>query len=483
MIDFRLLGALDVTLDGVRLPVRAPKQRALLVTLLMRANDEVPMDELYWRLWDQRPPAVPAAALHVHVARLRAAIGDRSGTTERPGWPRVRSLGGGYLLQTPPETVDLFRFRSAAQEALRARQLGDTNSELTHIRAALEEWRDGPPGGTAIASLAAVPSLATEAGPALIEERLRLLERRFELEAYPPGELVPRLRALVALHPTRERPWALLVSALRRAGDRQAAMAAYEEAAATLRTRLGLAPGPELAAEYRRIAGDHWHARTDVPAPAAHRTLHGDGWAAVIDALTSRHDGTALPLVCLAGPAGAERTTDLVALARQLREEFPDGQWYVRLTDPDGRPRDPGRLLARLLRLSGATPDAIPAGRRHLVNAYRARLTDRRVLLLLDDARDAEQVRDLLPGSSRCAVVTVGDDVRPELVALHGARSIDPDDSDGAGPCRRRRRRRNSLLTVAGQPVEPPPAEHRDHPPGQASAMRRSGRGAPTRRR
>ncbi|CCH19736.1 AfsR/SARP family transcriptional regulator [Micromonospora lupini] len=116
MTDFRLLGALDVTVDGVRVPVRAPKQRALLVTLLLRANDEVPMDELYWRLWDQRPPAAPAAALHVHVARLRAVLGDRSGTAGREGRPRVRSLGGGYLLQTPPETVDLFRFRNAAQE-------------------------------------------------------------------------------------------------------------------------------------------------------------------------------------------------------------------------------------------------------------------------------------------------------------------------------------------------------------------------------
>ncbi|MGX4653424.1 AfsR/SARP family transcriptional regulator [Micromonospora sp. SCSIO 07396] len=483
MIDFRLLGALDVTIDGVRMPVRAPKQRALLVTLLLRANDEVPMDELYWRLWDHRPPAAPAAALHVHVARLRAVLGDRNGTAERPGWPRVRSLGGGYLLQTPPESVDLFRFRGASQEALLARQAGDAPGELTHIRAALDEWRDDPPAGSAIASLAAVPSLAAEAGPALLEERLRLLERRFELEGDPPGELVPRLRALVALHPTRERPWALLVSALRRAGDRGAAMAAYEEATATLRTRLGLAPGPELAAEYRRITGDRWHSRTDVPAPAAHRTLRGDGWATVIDALTSRHDGTALPLVCLAGPSGKERTADLVALARHLREEFPDGQWYVRLAGPDGQPRDPGPLLARLLRLSGAAPDAIPVGRRHLVNAYRARLSDRRVLLLLDDARDAEQVRDLLPGTSRCAVVIVGDDIRPELVALHGARSIDPDGSVGTGPCQRDRQRRHSLLIVAGQPAEPPPAEHLDHPPGQVSAMPRSGRVAPVRRR
>ncbi|MEU4338512.1 BTAD domain-containing putative transcriptional regulator [Micromonospora lupini] len=483
MTDFRLLGALDVTIDGVRVPVRAPKQRALLVTLLLRANDEVPMDELYWRLWDQRPPAAPAAALHVHVARLRAALGDRSGTAGREGRPRVRSLGGGYLLQTPPETVDLFRFRSAAQEALRARQSGDTTGELTHVRAALGEWRDDPPAGITIASLAVVPSLAAEAGPALLEERLRLLERRFELEGYPPSELVPRLRALVALHPTRERPWALLVAALRRAGDREAAMVAYDEATATLRTRLGLAPGPELTAEYRRITGDRWHARTDVPTPATHRTLRGDGWAAVIDALTSRHDGTALPLVCLAGPASEERTADLVALAGRLHEEFPDGQWYVRLTGPDGRPHDPGRLLARLLRLSGAAPDAIPAGGRQLVNAYRARLSDRRVLLLLDDARDAEQVRDLLPGTSRCAVVAVGDDVRPELVALHGARSIDPDGGVGTGPCRRRRQRRISFLTVAGQPAEPPPAEHRDHPPGQAPATPRSGRAAPARRR
>ncbi|MGW0506823.1 AfsR/SARP family transcriptional regulator [Micromonospora sp. NPDC003241] len=428
MTDFRILGPLQVTIDGRPVPIGAPKQQALLVTLLVRVNEEVPLDELYPRLWGDRPPARPAAALHVHVARLRAVLGDRPGAPTTSPRPRVRSLGGGYALRTPPETVDLHRFRTSARRAEQARRGDDPAGELAHVRAALAQWHADAARPATVASLAVVPSLAEEVTPVLVEERLRLLERRYELElaTRPPGELVTELRALVVAYPVCERLWCLLVTALQRAGDRTAALAAYERARATLRTRLGLTPGPELEAVYRRIAGDGWHTHTDLPPVDVDRQPRGPGWPAVAAALAGREAGTALPLVCLAGPPGPDRTADVVALARRLRAAFPDGQWYVRLADPTGRPRDPAEVLAELLRRSGMAADAVPLRRRELVTAYRARLADRRVLLVLDDVRDAEQVHDLLPGTSRCAVLTVGDAVVPELVALHGARPFAP---------------------------------------------------------
>jgi DNA-binding SARP family transcriptional activator len=426
--DFRILGPLQVTIDGRPVLIGAPKQQALLVTLLWRVNEEVPLDELYPRLWGEHPPARPAAALHVHVARLRAVLGDRPGVPATSPRPRVRSLGGGYALRTPPETVDLHRFRTSARRAEQARRGDDPAGELAHVRAALAQWHADAARPATVESLAVVPSLAEEVTPVLVEERLRLLERRYELElaTRPPGELVAELRALVVAYPVCERLWCLLVTALQRAGDRAAALAAYERARATLRTRLGLTPGPELEAVHRRIAGDGWHTRTDLPPVDADRQPRGPGWPAVAAALAGRDAGTALPLVCLAGPPGPDRTADVVALARRLRAAFPDGQWYVHLTDPAGRPRDPAEVLAGLLRRSGVAADAVPRHRRELVTAYRARLADRRVLLVLDDVRDAEQVYDLLPGTSRCAVLTVGDTVVPELVALHGARPFAP---------------------------------------------------------
>lgn len=487
--DFRLLGPLNLTIAGMPVPIRAPKQRALLVTLLWRVNDEVSMEELYHRLWDDRPPAAPSAALHVHVARLRAALGDRSGSGDRPGRPQIRSLGGGYVLHTAPDTVDLFRFRAAAHRALQARQAADAAAELAHVRAALAQWTDGAADGGTIASLTAVTSLAAEAGPSLLEERLRLLERECELAlaVSPPAEVVPRLRSLVTLHPLREQLWLLLLSALHRTGDREAAIDAYDRATTTLRTRLGITPGPRLVAEFRRITGDDWHARTDLPPVDTPRTIRGHGWATVASTLLGRGADTGLPVVCLAGPAGADRTAGLVALAHRLHDDFPDGQWYVRLTGPDGRPRDPSTVLARLLRLSGTAPEAVPAARRDLVNTYRARLADRRVLLLLDDARDTEQVRDLLPGTSRSAVVIVGDKVLPELVALYGARSIDPSRREPAGPRDPRLESRQPPVaigvTAAAESAAPPPPGRPDPPQAQGPARPRNDPGEPAMRR
>lgn len=431
MIDFRILGPLDVALHGTAVSIRAPKQQALLVTLLLHANHEVALDELFVRLWDEDPPAAARAAMHVHVARLRALLEDRPAAGGTPGLARIRSVGGGYLLETPPETIDLSRFRDLAARATMAQQAGDMPTELAHLRAALAEWRGAP------TSLDVVPSLAAEVAPLLVEDRLRLVERRLQVELFcrPPAELAPELRALVSEHPLRERFWCQLILALYHSGHTAEAAAAYHEVRTLYLTRLGIRPGHELETLYRRLfpriaaptgAGplSGWRTRTHLPQISGWHGGPSDVACEVVAALTQPASDTALPIVCLVGPPCPGRAAEAIALAHRLRSAFPDGQWYIRLTDDAGRARDPADVLTLLLRLSGTADTAIPEGRQARANIYRARLADRRVLLVLDEAQDAEQIRDLLPGTARCAVIAIGETVLPELVALHSARPV-----------------------------------------------------------
>ena len=272
----------------------------------------------------------------------------------------------------------------------------------------------------------------------LESERLAVFEDCVdaELTAGRHGELIGELQAMVTAHPLRERPAAQLMIALHRAGRQGDSLEVYRRLRTTLIDELGVEPG----AEARRVHAAVLRGEDPVPrlpaAPApvwpvcqlppdtADFTGRDTELAELTEVLGS---GSGVPVAVLSGEPGAGKSTLAVRAAHRLRARFPDGQLYV----PSG-PRDLGDVLADLLRALGVTGPAIPDDVHARAAVFRGRLTDRRVLVVLDDATDPEHVRALLPGTPGCAVLVTSRPGSAAWRARTGWRS---------GRCRTRTRR------------------------------------------
>jgi DNA-binding SARP family transcriptional activator len=248
-LDFRILGPLEVTVNARRIPVAAGKQRALLATLLLSANHTVSVEELTERLWGADPPRCPRAALHTYVTRLRQTLDRRTG---RHGTGPIRTSAAGYGIEIPAAGLDLTRFRVMVAEARAAGEGGDLAVESSGLTEALSLWR-GP-----ILSDVRSDSLHRDVVPSLVEEHLRTLERRHEVDLAlgRHDRLVGELRALTGRHPFHERFWGQLMVALYRCGRPAEALEAYGEVSASLRRRLGVCPGPEVRDLHTAILRD-----------------------------------------------------------------------------------------------------------------------------------------------------------------------------------------------------------------------------------
>lgn len=246
--DFRILGPLEVIINARRVPVAAGKQRVLLATLLLSANRTVPVEELTERLWGSAPPRGPRGALHTYVTRLRQTLDRHAG--EATGL--IRTSAAGYGIEVPAAGLDLIRFREMVGEARAAGRSGDLGAESAGLTAALSLWR-GP-----VLPDVRSESLHRDVVPSLIEEHLRTLERRHEVDlALGRHErLVGELRALTGKHPFHERFWGQLMVALYRCGRPAEALEAYGEVSASLRSRLGVCPGPEVRDLHSAILRD-----------------------------------------------------------------------------------------------------------------------------------------------------------------------------------------------------------------------------------
>ena len=404
-----MLGPLEVAqVDGLG----SRNLRTLLASLLLRPNRPVSTADLTERLWAGEPPRAPLRVLQTNVVRLRHVLGRDV----------IRTTPGGYRIAVDAEDLDLLRF-----ERLLAAAVGvEPVREAAILRGALDLWR-GP-------VVADVESRAVQAYdvPAIAERRLAALERRIELDVLHGADsgLVPELRALVAEHPMRERLWMWLMVVLSRQGRQADALDAYRTLAHRLVGELGIEPGARLREVHQRIL------RGVDPAPVRPSTVvasrsvprqlpAGDplfvgragAFAALTAALTARP-----PAVVVDGPAGIGKTALAVRWSTGIAEDFPGGQLYVNLRGYDPAPPLTPLAALRLL-LDGLSAPTVPHDLDAAGNLYRTLTAGRRVLVLLDDARDAEQVRPLLPGAGSLAVVTSRDQLRG-LVARDGARRI-----------------------------------------------------------
>ncbi len=435
-LDFGLLGTVSVRHDGAAIPIRSPMSRNVLAALLLDANRIVSTERLIEVLWGDAPPASATASLHNHIGRLRALLGTNARA-------RIQAVPPGYLIQVNDGELDLESFTGLARCGREANQAGDWDAAARDLSAALDLWRGDPLADVTSAALREVEV------PRLTELRLETLEARItlDLQLGRAAEVVIELGALTAEYPLRERLRALLMLAYYRTGRQAEALAVYQAARDVLVEELGVEPGDELRQLQQRIlaadpglvlppranggspvAAGRPATRFPVarpmqlPSDLGDFTGRADQVRVLVELLAApqRHSG-AVVVSSVTGAGGIGKTSLVVRAAHEVRDLYPDGQLWFSLRGTDARPAEPGEVLARFLRDLGEEPAGMPAEEDERAARFRSVAADRRLLIVLDDARDAAQVRSLLPGTSGCAVLVTS---RSPLADLQGARPV-----------------------------------------------------------
>lgn len=426
-LHFRVLGPLEVAVNGEPVEIGAGKQRVILATLLLHRNRSVSVEKLIDQLWDESMPADAPAVVQKYVMRLRRLL---------PGQVIVTDSGG-YRLVAPADSVDLDRFERSVKLAAEAASAGQIDVQAGHLRAGLELWRGVP-------VMSNVPSDALQRNEVskLNERYLDALERRIDadLELGKHDDLVSELTALVHEHPLRERFWALLMSVLFAAGRRSEALAAYQQVTKVLSDELNIAPGPDLRAIHDKVLHSDEPGRFTKPPtdsltrqriPRQLPVAHGGfvGRVAELDAMTealqAAADGKAT-VVLLTGIAGIGKTALALQGVHRVAERFPDGQFYVDLqAHSDSTPLQVEEILGQFVRTLGQPSESMPLLRSELVETFRTLVAGKRILVVLDNVGSESQVRDLLPGTPGCAVVVTSRNELAGLVVSPGVKRID----------------------------------------------------------
>ncbi|MBM2623624.1 tetratricopeptide repeat protein [Actinoplanes sp. LDG1-06] len=426
MIQFNVLGPLRVSRDGAELRV-GPAQRGLLLSLLLAyAGEKVPLTEILDVLWGDDPPPTATNVVHRHVGALRRILEPGLPAREPGRW--LLSEGGGYRLDVDPDTLDLARFRQLTEQARAAAGAGLTEEAVTAYGKALGLWR--------AAAVTGLP-LEAQAHPVfagLDRERFAVVEEAatLALETDQAGQILPELQRAAELQPLDELLLTLLVRSLAATGRQAQALRAYQEIRARLADELGVDPGPQLAEVGERLlSGELLAAPTGTAAPAfVPAQLPNDlatftGREKELADLLGQPSGT-LVIGAVGGMAGIGKTTLAVHLAHRVADRYPDGQLYLNLRGfgPDGSAVTPAEAVREFLEALGVPAEAIPVGLDARTALYRSVLADRRLIVLLDNARDLQQVRPLLPGSGGSLVLVTSRNRMAGLVAGHGARLI-----------------------------------------------------------
>ncbi|MGW6923894.1 BTAD domain-containing putative transcriptional regulator [Streptomyces sp. NPDC054950] len=479
-LRFAVLGAVRVFRGDAELELGGPQERAFLALLLVGAGRPVAVSEIVDVLWGAAPPRSAVNVVRRHVGSLRRLL--EPGLAARAEGRRLVRDAGGYRLVTDGDSSDLLRFRVLCEEGRRIADRSPAQA-LELLTEALSLWR-GPLAVGIPAQARAHP--AFDAVDRELPAAVRLAADA-ALRAGRPDVVLADLRQAAARHPLDEPLQAGLLLALAAAGHRSEALAAYEAVRARLAEELGIDPGavlrdardtvlrdardtvlhgvrdmvlhgvPEAAvgsssgessAEVSDGAGadgslaDPAPAHAPAPGPPSPPALpppaqlpHGTevftGRDAELDEAfaLSGADGSGpgtVVISAIGGMAGVGKTTLAVHWAHRVADRFPDGQLYVNLRgfEPSGAVLDPGEAVRGFLGALGVPPERVPHGVDAQAALYRSVLAGRRVLVVLDNARDTEQVRPLLPGSPGCLTIVTSRDELHGLVAAHGAHSL-----------------------------------------------------------
>lgn len=422
-IEFRVLGPVEGLLGGAPLDLGPRKQRLVLAALLLEANRPLSTDRLVDLSWPDSPPPSARTAIHGRISRLRAVLA---------GQPEVAlvSAGSGYTLHVDPAAVDAHRFTGLLADARDARA-DDVAAGLYDQALAL--WRGPALDGTTTedvrrALCGNLEEARLQAVDELAEVRLRLGLHR---------DLVEYLTSHLAAHPTRERTAAQLALALYRCGQAGDALEVCRRTRRRLHDDLGIDPGPDLTDLEVAILRKDAALDRPAPAPASAPPAVPAHLPPAVAGFTGRASerrrlaevlsdaGPTVPVAVISGAAGVGKSALAVLCAHDVAARYPDGQLHVNLRGYDlAEPMATVTALGRFLRALGLPPSRVPADEEEAMLAYRSLLAGRRVLVVLDNAGRAEQVRPLLPGAPGCGVLVTSRDELRGLTALDGAWSL-----------------------------------------------------------
>ncbi|MEU6088784.1 BTAD domain-containing putative transcriptional regulator [Streptomyces sp. NPDC047085] len=433
-LSFKVLGPLAVTAGDVNVPLGGARQRTILALLLLTPGRVVPVDTMVDTVWNSNPPPTARTQVAICVAALRK-IFKGAGVSEDV----IVTAHPGYVLNTEGHLIDSLRFAELVQAAEQHAKDGELPDAAHAYARALDLWRG--------------PAFAGVSGQAVEDEAGRLEEHRLNayddsilvhLELGQHQELIPGLAAMVREHPLRERTRHHLMLAQYRSGRRADAMETYRDAHSQFIDELGIEPGPDLKELHDAILRDD---PSLAPAPvvverrpAAASGPAGGGPALAVPselppdvpAFTGRieelaalqslvagaGEGNTSTIGLITGAAGIGKSGLAMRWAFRAAEHFPDGQLFADLRgyDEHHEPVSAHDVLSRFLRSLGVPGEQIPDDLEERVALYRSVLTDRSVLIVLDNARAYAQVRPLLPGGGRCCVLVTSRDQMEELV-------------------------------------------------------------------
>ncbi|MEU1251060.1 AfsR/SARP family transcriptional regulator [Micromonospora arida] len=453
-MELRILGELQIQVAGRPIELGPLKQRLVLAALAVDVGRGVPVEVLIDRVWDGSPPADARGVLYTYITRIRrllaaAALGEGVHPITLARRP------GGYQLEAADDRVDLRQLRTLSEQVQQLDADDPRRAQL--LRQAVELWRgdplDGLPGDWA----------------ARVRERLRqqalgtLLEwAESELRQGRPGPVADRLSQALERDPLTEPLVLHLMRALHLSGRRAEALDQYARTRSLLADELGVDPGSELQLLHQRILRDESVRRPvavleptpppavtpsqpveatepdeqDQPDDIPHAGRAGRGCqlppplpdhtgceAEIEQALTAlaqpQQTLTARPPLILSGPGGVGKTSLSVRLAHLLRASYPDGQIFVEL---DGRRSDPVSVLNQVLRALGVSNVQQLRSTEEKLGEYRSTISGRRILIVLDAAVSAEEVRPLVPGDSGCALIATS---RARLTTVPGAHHVE----------------------------------------------------------
>ncbi|MCX2949174.1 AfsR/SARP family transcriptional regulator [Lentzea sp. NEAU-D7] len=403
-----MLGSFRVEREGVEIAIGTPQTRTVLALLVWRANEIVPVGRMFDELWRDAPPSSAKVQLQGIISRLRRLLGRE----------RIETAATGYVLRADAAELDVELVR---EDLARARELianGDVALGVTRLREALRRW-DGP----------ADLELAEPVAEQLAELRMTVLEERVaaDIQLGSSADLIGELTALVAEHPLRERLRAQLMTALARGGRVPESLEVFHAFRRAMIDELGVEPSAQLHALHARILRGERDVRPSFPVqrrtqrpkqlpPALPDFVSHADLLTELAILLTAPERAWPPLVAVTGAPGLGKTSFAVQLAHRVRARFPDGQLFATLQGEDTTP-----VLQQFLRALGVPADLVPGGGEECSALLRDLVTDRRVLLVVDNAADASQVRPFVPVEPGCAVLVTS---RRALGELEGARLV-----------------------------------------------------------
>src|SRR6266516_1295962 len=422
IMEFRALGPIELWSAGQRQDLGPARAQCILAMLLLTPRTIVPVETLIDRLWDTRPPPKARESLSVYIARLRASL-------RRAVSDSVRLVGraGGYTLEVDPEVVDVHQFRRLRRQADALAASGDYDHAAVLLREADGLWR-----GQALAGIRG--HWVERMRDSLEEERRAAIVERVgcELELGRHADLVGELRHLLTQYPLDETLVAHQMTALYWSGRPADALSLYRQTRRRLVDEQGTEPGPMLSELHQRILCRD-------PGLAVTPSGRRPGWATPPDTLppetaefVGRHEelglltgqrGNIPGIVMIEGMPGVGKTALARRVAHLVSWQYPDGTLYLNLHshDPGGPSLDPAEALHRLLQMLSVPAAQIPDTTGERVAMWRAHLSRRRAVVILDDAAGHDQIRPLLPVTSRCLILIT---TRRRLPDSRGARTL-----------------------------------------------------------